>query len=81
MPYIKEHLRDQIVRAGDPSGPGHLNYLFSVIAREYWKNSSGSYADLNDVIGAFEGAKMEFYRRVVVPYEDEKIKENGDIYA
>ena len=39
-----------------------------------------SYATINDIIGALEGAKMEFYRRVVAPYEDEKIKENGDVY-
>jgi hypothetical protein len=25
-------------------------------------------------------AKDEFYRRVVVPYEEKKRKENGDVY-
>jgi len=32
------------------------------------------------VIGALEACKLEFYRRAVVPYEDKKIKENGDVY-
>ena len=35
---------------------------------------------LDDVLGALEGAKLEFVRRVVVPYEERKMKENGDVY-
>lgn len=34
---------------------------------------------INDCIGACEGAKLEFYRRVASPYEDVKIKQNGDV--
>jgi hypothetical protein len=33
----------------------------------------------NDAIGALEGAKLELYRRYVSAYEDDKIKENGDV--
>jgi hypothetical protein len=35
---------------------------------------------VNDVVGALDGAKAEFQRRVVAPYEDKKIRENGDVY-
>jgi hypothetical protein len=38
------------------------------------------YKTINDILGALEGAKMEFYRRVVVKYEDSKREENGDVY-
>lgn len=31
-------------------------------------------------MGAVEGAKTEFYRRIAVPYEEKKIRENGDVY-
>jgi len=31
-------------------------------------------------MGALEGAKLELYRRKVAIYEEEKIKENGDVY-
>jgi hypothetical protein len=34
----------------------------------------------NDVIGALECCKLELYRRMVAPYENTKIKENGDVY-
>jgi hypothetical protein len=39
-----------------------------------------SYQSINDVLGALEGAKLEFYRRIAAPYEDTKIQENGDVY-
>lgn len=35
---------------------------------------------VNSGIGALEAAKLEFYRRVVAPYEDKKIFDNGDVY-
>jgi hypothetical protein len=38
------------------------------------------YAHLNEVIGALECAKLELYRRIAVPYEDQKITESGDVY-
>lgn len=34
----------------------------------------------DDVAGALECCKLEFYRRVAVPYEEAKIKLNGDCY-
>lgn len=33
-----------------------------------------------DALGALECCKLEFYRRVAAPYEDSKIKSNGDCY-
>lgn len=35
---------------------------------------------LADVLGTLECVKLEFYRRVVAPYEDKKCAENGDAY-
>lgn len=57
---------------------GDLNFAFTVILNDYWKNNP-RYQTANDIIGALEGAKMEFARRYVYPYEDEKISENGDV--
>jgi hypothetical protein len=34
-----------------------------------------------DVVGALECAKLELYRRLAAPYEDQKIKLNGDAYS
>jgi hypothetical protein len=43
--------------------------------RAYGKN----YSNLNEMIGALECCKQEYYRTVVGPYEDMKIDENGDV--
>jgi len=39
------------------------------------------YAHLNEVVGVLECAKLELYRRVVAPYEDQKMTESGDVYS
>jgi len=83
MPYIHKNLRGMVEFKTDhldPRTPGHLNYLFSKIAMNYLENLGESYAAYNDILGALEGAKLELYRRRVAPYEDQKIKENGDVY-
>lgn len=59
---------------------GELNYVITCIIKHYFYANGGRYQQINDVIGALEGAKAEFGRRIVIPYEDRKRKENGDVY-
>lgn len=63
--------------------PGILNYSITVLIKSAYKIVSNketlSYADHNSAIGMLECAKSEFYRRLTAPYEDTKIKENGDV--
>ena len=35
---------------------------------------------MTDVRGAIHACQTEFYRRLIAPYEDQKIKKNGDVY-
>jgi hypothetical protein len=77
MPYIKKEDRINIT---SPNSVGELNYMISMIALSYLENKGLNYQTINDIIGAFDCAKNEFYRRAAVPYENEKIKTNGDIY-
>lgn len=82
MPYIKQHdreIRDLSEEAYWIHNPGELNFAITTLIKEYF-NSNPCYQSINDVVGALEGAKLEFYRRVAAPYEDSKIKENGDVY-
>lgn len=87
MPYIKpndklrfakelEELKSMVMTAGD------LNYVITSICKNHLerKNETLCYSYLNEVIGVLECAKLEFYRRMVVPYEQLKIEENGDVY-
>ena len=79
MPYIKQQDKDAL-RHRPAETPGELNYSITTIAQAYIHTHGLSYKNINDVLGALEGAKLEFYRRIAAPYEDEKMKENGDVY-
>ena len=78
MPYIVKERREAVQTLG-PTTPGELNYALTGVINQYLDGRL-AYQLINDVLGALEGAKLEFYRRVAVPYEDKKIEENGDVY-
>lgn len=80
MPYIPEWRRIDLEEGATPDSPGELNYAITDLITRYLWNKDKNYQHINDVVGALEGAKQEFYRRIVGPYEDKKIKENGDVY-
>lgn len=78
MPYIKASERE--AARFDPTTPGELNYAITSLLTGYVKRKGLTYTQLNDCMGALEGAKAEFYRRVVVNFEDLKKHQNGDVY-
>ena len=59
---------------------GELNYLITQLGQLYLAKHGASYNTISDVVKAMECAKLEFYRRVAAPYEDAKIKTNGDVF-
>ncbi len=87
MPYIQKNEKLEIARSGILETPGQLNYLLTNACINYldYKHAVSlgkiCYTDYNDVIGALEACKLEFYRRMVAGYEDKKMKENGDVYG
>lgn len=81
MPYIKPTDRSDIDNGKPPQTAGELNYVFTAFADLYLQEKGLNYQNINDVIGALEGAKLELYRRIAVPYEDKKRAENGDVYT
>ena len=56
---------------------GRINYCFSRIV--YGVMRDVSYRNIAMVTGVLENIKQEYYRRVAEPYEDIKIRQNGDI--
>lgn len=80
MPYIINERREAIDNGQRPETSGELNYAITKLLLRYWINSPENYEAINAIMGAVEGAKTEFYRRVAVPYENNKIKVNGDVY-
>ncbi len=82
VPYITPERRDQLSKDENVAAenPGELNYVFTEVALDYLRRRGTSYQTINDIIGALEGAKLEFYRRVAAPYEFKKMTENGDVF-
>jgi hypothetical protein len=79
MPYIdKEKRVTQTCYL--PEDAGELNFAITNICSHYLARKGLRYANINEVIGALECAKLELYRRIAVPYEDTKIAQNGDVY-
>jgi len=88
MPYIKPTNRPKyevwikgiLKTLKDEKGdfdPGDLNYVLFRIAKGLC--TPPRYYKINAVYGVLQCMAFEFYRRVVAPYEDEKIRENGDV--
>lgn len=87
MPYIEQKRRlglswnrgaDSLNRA---TSGGELNFQITRLVDD-WLGAQGGlrYEKINAAIGALECAKLELYRRVAAPYEDQKRHENGDVY-
>jgi Domain of unknown function (DUF6899) len=83
MPYVKRTDRTRLDCGGPPETAGELNYLVTRLVDGYLGRKGVSYANLNEVVGVLECAKLELYRRIVARYEDRKIAdpENGDVYT
>jgi hypothetical protein len=82
MPYIKQEDREYLKPYSEatPLMPGALNFQITSLVNAYVKAKGLSYQTINDIVGALEGAKLEFVRRIVNSYEDKKLAENGDVY-
>jgi len=82
MPYINKQCRKSFKDWADGftiNTPVVLNFVITTICHNYIKDNGLRYQTLNEVIGVLECAKMELYRQVVMPYEDKKKAENGNI--
>ena len=90
MPYIHPEKRKTIDKIIDETTGfletdkqaevGEVNYIITKLLNAYLKNKGINYKNLNECVGVLECAKIEFYRRLVMPYEQQKMMSNGDVY-
>jgi len=89
MPYILQAKRDNIdpkieealnMAADGKLAAGDINYIFTRFMLAYMIGRGKSYQNMNDLVGAIEACKLEFYRRYVANYEQMKAGMNGDVY-
>jgi hypothetical protein len=84
MPYIKEDKRkrldwiaDNLASELEAEGiTGNLNYVLFKVAKRLCKR----YKHYAQFEGDCQQSLKEIYRRLVAPYEDKKIAENGDVF-
>lgn len=82
MPYIKQSDRkniDQVVEIIREIGikpNGEPNYLLFKLCKE---TIEPSYNNYKNFIAELTECSEEIRRRLLAPYEDQKIKENGDV--
>lgn len=88
MPYIKDQIRRDFLDVrefygalGNPRDAGELNFQISTMIDKYITKIGKTYTTLNAVVGVLECAKLEMYRRIAAPYENQKLEENGDVYT
>jgi hypothetical protein len=84
MPYIKEENRKNFIHpaqdiVNSATCAGDLNYAISLILHGYLAKNGLKYSNLNELVGMMECCKLELYRMIAAPYEDQKIKENGAV--
>jgi hypothetical protein len=85
MPYIdkkdRKKFEEGLKTLPSATTAGELNYLLTCVCQQFVNDKKFCYQTLNDVVGALEGCKIEFYRRIVAPYEGVKIASNGDVFT
>ena len=80
MPYVEKGVRESLEQGRTPKKPGELNYLMSQLVKSFLAENGVSYTSLNAVVGVLECLKLEVYRRLAVPYEEDKARMNGDVF-
>lgn len=84
MPYIKDEekmtFQDTIHKLSTfITNKGHLNYAISELVGILIVQTGVSYTNMSEKIDTVHDAETELRRRLLDPYEDIKIKENGDV--
>lgn len=92
MPYIKSEKREVLnpaidemlnalreLESDDPENDmgGNLNYVITVLLKRCYGEK---YSEMAQAVSVLEMAKLEYYRTVAAPYENQKAFENGAVY-
>ncbi len=84
MPYIKQQQRPHVDHIIEDltsliQTKGDLNYTICELIGQLILGSKISYTQISEWIDTLPDAEAELRRRLLNPYEDIKIEENGDL--
>ena len=81
MLYIRQEEREKVLNyVVEPFDmtPGQHTFLVTELVNA-WLGDNPDYSTYERILGRLELIKLEVWRRRVVPYEDQKRNENGDL--
>jgi len=90
MPYVKREIRRHLAKwldglilnlvnltSSGTRNSGVVTYvIYKILVDIYGR---GNYERRSNALKVLESVKLEFYRKILAPYEDKKAEENGDI--
>lgn len=91
MPYIVTEKREVLnpaidemlnalreLESDDPMNDmgGNLNYVITVLLKRCYGEK---YSEMAQAVSVLEMAKLEYYRKVAAPYENQKEYDNGEV--
>jgi len=92
MPYVAEkwkykyqkcieNLSSRLIEDtfGGRENNGVVVYAIYLMLKRIYSRGVSDFEVKSNALKVLESAKLEYYRRVLVPYEEEKIKINGDV--
>ena len=84
MPYIDKDARPKYHDAikdlvNEVETSGELNHVITKLCHGVLTKNGNRYQYYNAIVGVLECVKLEFYRRRLAEYENDKIKEHGDL--
>lgn len=84
MPYIKDEEKKKFTKFINNlttyiNSKGDLNYVICEIVGRIINQTGVNYTNMSEKIDAVHDAEAELRRRLLDPYEDKKIIENGDV--
>jgi len=85
MPYITQNDRanyailEDFIKHKKIDTKGDLEYLVTLLMKQYMSTREFRYSDLHDVVYAVQHASDEYRRRHLDKREDEAKRKNGDV--
>jgi len=84
MPYIEVERKEVISFAVSElssyiGSKGDLNFVICELVGQLISHKGVNYQNISEIIDAVHDAETELRRRLLVPYEDIKLEENGDV--
>ena len=84
MPYITNKEKEKFIKLINNlviyiNSKGDLNYVICELVGQYIAQTGVSYTKMSEKIDAVHDAETELRRRLLDPYEDKKIIDNGDV--